>query len=149
MKGLYLVALVFLAWQVQLASAQDQPPPQRDKVKGQDMQSPRHHEPPPPESSPDLAGAYAELRQLGREYKAAQAEDAKQHIRVRAEELMSQIFEAKVQKEQRRIEAEERRLNNEKEMLRERQQHKMDLVHQGVQRFFDTGEPPEWATSRE
>ena len=147
--GLILVALIFMSWQIQLAVAQDQQPAPRDKVKGQDVHSPRHHDQQNPEGRPDLAGLYGELRDLGRQYKEAQSADAKQRIQQRAEELMGQIFDAKVQKEQRRIEAEERRLNTEKELLHEKQVHKLDLVHQGVQRFFETGEPPEWATSRE
>jgi len=147
--GLILVALVFMGWQIQFAAAQDQEPSPQSKVKGQDVQSPRHHEEPPPESGPDLAGLYAELRDLGKQYKEARSEDAKQRIQQRADELMSQVFDAKVQKEQRRIEALERRLNTEKELLHEKQVHKQDLVHQGVLRFFETGEPPEWATSRE
>jgi hypothetical protein len=147
--GLILVALIFMSWQVQIAIAQDQQPAPRDKVKGQDMQSPRHRGEQPPESGSDLAGLYAELRDLGKQYKEARSEDAKQHIQQRAEELMSQVFDAKVQKEQHRIDGEERRLNTEKELLHEKQMHKQDLVHQGVQRFFETGEPPEWATSRE
>jgi len=147
--GLILVAALFMAGQYQLALAQDQPPSPRDKAKEQDVHSPRHHDQQPPESGSDLAGLYAELRDLGKQYKEARSEDAKQRIQQRADELMSQVFDAKVQKEQRRIEALERRLNTEKELLHERQLHKQDLVHQGVQRFFETGEPPEWATSRE
>jgi hypothetical protein len=142
MVALAMAVLIFLAWQAQTTWGEDPPPPkgQKPEIINQGYGGEA------PAGGPDLAGAYAELRQLAQSYKEARSEEAKQRIRVRAEDLMSQVFDAKVQREQRRIEAEERRLNTEKELLHEKQMHKQDLVHQGVMRFFETGEPPEWAT---
>lgn len=93
----------------------------------------------------NFGAIYAELRQLMEQYRRAREKDAKQRIMVRAEELMGQLFDAKVQAEQRRIERMEERLNKEKHRLQEMQSHKRDLVHQGVQKAFKTGEMPDWA----
>jgi hypothetical protein len=91
------------------------------------------------------AAIYDQLKQLGKEYREARSQDAKQRIVNRANDLMSQLFDAKVQREQRRIDALQRRLNEEQNRLHEMQTHKQDLVHQGVQRALDTGELPDWA----
>jgi len=145
---LSLASLALLGWLVGAAVAQEPAPTPRAKAKGQQadtMQNPDD----PQGGGPDLAGLYAELRSLAQQFREARQQGNKEHIQVRAEEIMGKIFDAKVQSDMRRIEITERRLNTEKELLHEKQLHKQDLVHQGVQRFFETGEPPEWATSRE
>ncbi len=91
------------------------------------------------------AAIYDQLKQLGKDYREARSQDAKQRILIRANDLMSQLFDAKVQREQRRIDALQRRLNEEQNRLHEMQLHKQDLVHQGVQRALETGELPDWA----
>lgn len=91
------------------------------------------------------AAIYDQLKQLMKNYREARSEDAKQRILNRASELMSQLFDAKVQREQRRLDALQRRLNEEQNRLHEMQLHKEDLVHQGVQRALETGELPDWA----
>ena len=96
----------------------------------------------------NLKAAYAELKDLGKKYRKARSRDAKQRIVTRAEEVMGQLFNAKVQHEQRRIRALEKRLNQEKERLREMQTHKIDLVHKGVQKALNKGEMPEWAPEK-
>ncbi|RJP79354.1 MAG: hypothetical protein C4524_05260 [Candidatus Zixiibacteriota bacterium] len=97
------------------------------------------------DGGPDLAAIYEQLRQMGKDYKNARSRDEKQGIANRAEELMGQLFDAKVQHEQRRLETMERRLRDEQDRLRQMQMHKRDLVHQGVQRALENGELPEWA----
>jgi len=143
--ALFLAALMLMAWQFGTAVAQDQPTAPPAKGKKPELNNAQNVGE-RPEGGPDLAGLYAELRELAKNYKEARSEDAKQRIVARAEELMGQILDAKVQKDQKRIEAEERHLNAKKEALKEKQLHKQDLVHQGVQRFFETGELPEWIT---
>lgn len=96
----------------------------------------------------NLQSAYAELKDLGKKYRKARERDARQRILTRAEELLEQIFDAKVQKEEQRIQALEKRLNQEKERLHDMQLHKMDLIHNGVQKALDQGELPDWASEK-
>jgi len=148
-KGiLILIALAFMGWQIGIAQAQDQQPSPQGKARGQDTFSPQKPEQ-KPESGSELAGIYGELRELSNQYDKARSEESKQAILVRAENLMGQIFDAKLNREQVSIEAEEKRLNMRKELLHRRQSQRREWVHRGVQQFFETGEPPEWETIQE
>ncbi len=94
----------------------------------------------------DLNAIYEELKQLGKQYKRADSRDAKGRIVTRAEELMGQLFDAKLQKEKQRIEVMQRRLDDERHKVAGMEEHKWDLVKEGTQKALN-GEPlPEWAT---
>ena len=96
----------------------------------------------------NLQGAYEEMKRLAKQYREAREQDAKQRIRTRAGEIMGQIFDAKVQHEQKRLQMMEKRIRAEKERLNEMQSHKHDLINQGVEKALSSGEMPDWATDR-
>jgi hypothetical protein len=96
----------------------------------------------------NLNAIYTELKDLVKKYKKAKSRDSKERIHARAQELMGQLFDAKVQLERRRIQKAEERLTKEKQRLAEMQNHKQDLVHKGVQRALKQGEMPEWAPKK-
>jgi len=93
----------------------------------------------------NLGSIYDELKQLAKDYKRAKSRDAKERIHARTQDLMGQLFDAKVQSEQRRITAAEERLRQEKEKLKEMQSHKVDMVHTASTRALENGEIPQWA----
>jgi hypothetical protein len=97
---------------------------------------------------PDLMNMYNELKKLAKNYREARTPDAKSAISDRANNIMALLFDAKVQREEKRIDSLERRLNAERDRLKEMQLHKRDLVHKGVTKALDSGgqEMPEWAT---
>lgn len=97
----------------------------------------------------NLSAAYAELRDLVKKYRKAKERVEKERIVTRAEELMGQLFDAKVQSEKRRVEALERKLAEDKRRLKDMQSHKRDLVKTATQRALENGEMPEWAPQRE
>ncbi len=94
---------------------------------------------------PDLTAIYNELKKIAKEYRQARSQEDKSNYEARAEDLMGQIFDARVQGEQRRIQAMEQRLGEEKQRLNDMQRRKQDLVHEGVIKALDTGEMPDWA----
>ena len=96
----------------------------------------------------NLNAVYSELKELVKKYKKANSHDSKERIHARAQELMGQLFDAKVQLERRRIQVAEEKLAKEKQRLAEMQNHKQDLVHKGVQRALQQGELPEWAPKK-
>lgn len=96
----------------------------------------------------NLNAVYTELKELVKKYKKADSRDSKERIHARTQELMGQLFDAKVQLERRQIQAAEERLAKEKQKLAEMQSHKQDLVHKGVQRALQQGELPEWAPKK-
>jgi hypothetical protein len=96
----------------------------------------------------NLNAIYSELKELVKKYKKADSHDSKERIHTRAQELMGQLFDAKVQLERRRVQAAEEKLAKEKQRLAEMQSHKQDLVHNGVQRALQQGELPEWAPKK-
>lgn len=148
-KGvLILIALIFMGWQIGIAQAQDQQPSPQGKARGQDTYSPQKPEQ-APESGPELAGIYGQLRELANRYNEARTEEAKRSILVRAESLMGQIFDAKVNREQASIDAEEKQLNHRKQVLHRKLSQRRDWVHHGVQQYFETGEVPELEMSQE
>lgn len=99
-------------------------------------------------TSYNLSAAYEELKDLAKQYRKAKKRGAQERIHVRAEEIMSQIFEAKVQHERKRLQVMEERLRAEKERLNQMQAHKRDLVNKGVEKALSSGEMPDWATDR-
>ena len=148
-KGvLILIALVFMGWQTGIAQAQDQQPSPQGQARGQDTYGPQKPEQ-APESGSELAGIYGQLRELANQYKEARTEETKRSILVRAESLMGQIFDAKVNREQVSIDAEEKRLNRHKQVLHRKQSQRREWMHHGVQLFFETGEVPELEISQE
>jgi hypothetical protein len=86
------------------------------------------------------------LKQLAKDYRNANSPDLKPGIASRAEELMGQLFDAKVQFEQDRISALEQRLSDERRKLKDMQNHKRDLVHTGTRKALESGTLPDWAT---
>ena len=98
--------------------------------------------------SPEIAGFYHQLRQLAKDYIAAKTADEKTGITNRADKLMAQLFDFKVQREEKRIAQLQRRLNQSRDRLKDMQLHKLDLVHKAVQKTLSSGgqEMPEWAT---
>lgn len=101
------------------------------------------------EGGVNISAAYAELKDLARQYRESRTREAKERVANRAEDVMGQLFDAKVQVEARRIEAMEKRLDAEKQRLKDMQSHKVDLVKKAVSRALENGEMPEWAPSRE
>ena len=97
----------------------------------------------------NLGAVYTELKDLVKKYRKADSREAKERIHARTQELMGQLFDAKVQLERRRIEIAEERLAREKRKVAEMQSHKQDLVHKGARRVLDQGELPEWAPKRD
>jgi hypothetical protein len=97
--------------------------------------------------SPDMNAAYTELKQLAKNFREANSLDARGRIQTRASELLGQIFDMKVQGEEKRIEKLQARLDVEKAKLGDMQRKKRDLVHEGVQKMMDTKgvELPAWA----
>jgi hypothetical protein len=96
-------------------------------------------------STYNLSAAYEELKNLAKQYKKAKERGEQERIHMNAEEIMEQIFDAKVQHEQRRLQQMERRIRAEKERLNEMQAHKHDLINQGVKKALEDGEMPDWA----
>lgn len=99
-------------------------------------------------TSYNLSAAYEELRELARQYRRTREREAKERVRVRAEEIMDQIFNAKVQHERKRLQVMEERLRAEKERLNQMQAHKRDMVNKAVEKALSTGEMPDWATDK-
>jgi hypothetical protein len=99
----------------------------------------------------DVQGMYNELKKIAKEYHNATRPEAKSGLSQRADNLMGILFDAKVQKETKRIDVLERRLKGERDRLKQMQSHKLDLVHKGVQKLLDSGgqEVPEWATPQQ
>jgi hypothetical protein len=94
--------------------------------------------------SPNLAGIYSDLKRLAKDYRKAHP-DMKAGIAEKAEDLMGQLFDAKVQEQESRISALERRLQEERERLNSMQAHKRDLVHTATLKALDGRDLPEWA----
>ncbi|TKJ36862.1 hypothetical protein CEE37_14860 [candidate division LCP-89 bacterium B3_LCP] len=99
--------------------------------------------------SSDLSAIYAELRELTKKYRHAKERSSKERIRVRTEELMNHLFNAKVQHDRKRLQVLEEKVRKVRERLTELQSHKSDLVHKGVQRALDSGTLPDWAPDQE
>lgn len=96
----------------------------------------------------NLSAAYEEMKRLAKQYREAREQDAKQRIRTRAGEIMEQIFDMKVQHEQKRLDKMEKRIRAERERLSDMQTHKHDLINQGIEKALSSGEMPDWATDR-
>lgn len=97
------------------------------------------------EPSINQAAIYAELKELVKKYRKSREREAKERIAVRVEELMEQLFNAKVQRERHLVAELEQRLEKAKQRLSQLQDHKGDLVHKGVQKILESGEMPDWA----
>ncbi len=95
-------------------------------------------------ASPNFAAIYSELKDIMKKYKEAKSRNAKERLHNRTQELMGQLFDAKVQTERRRIQAAEEKLAKQKHRLAEMQSHKQDLLHKGVQKALNEGKMPEW-----
>ncbi|MFH1862993.1 MAG: hypothetical protein ABH878_09315 [bacterium] len=89
-----------------------------------------------------------EMKDLARQYRKARSEDERNTIAQRMDRLMSDLFEARIQMEHRRIEVLERRVMAEKQRIQDMQDHKTDLVHRASQRALESGEFPDWASKQ-
>ncbi len=113
---------------------------QMQDVKRQRSADEAHHD----AQATEAAAIGEELKEIQIQYHETRAIKAKERLHVRSQELVTQLFEAKVRRKVQRIKAIEARLAEEKKSLSELHSRKQKMIQNGTEQALQTGEMPEW-----